>query len=89
MKRIRFNNKTASIDSYDAFKLASMAAAVLENRPSFQYLNGNVDGHTATIYTRFHPEGETLVLATESDSVTLCNNDKVWLSQIIEDTKPN
>ncbi len=81
---------TATIDRNDAFKLQTMAASVLNNRPSFRSVKAKVGGKDADIYTecvREHHNSERITVRAGDTYVHLWGEDEKALEQLISDTR--
>lgn len=87
---IVFGSTTATIDRSDAFKLQTMAASVLDNRPTFRSVKAKVGAQDADIYTecaRGHGNLERLTVKAGDTHVHLWGADRVELEQLIRDTR--
>lgn len=89
---VRIGNIEAEIKGYDRIKLNRMAAAVLEDRPSFRAIRGKIGTEPVSIYTRckqtataaFTPE--ELVVRAQSSTFSLKPQDKNELQALLAAT---
>ncbi|CAN5878985.1 hypothetical protein BH24DEI2_BH24DEI2_02250 [soil metagenome] len=87
---IVFGTTTATIDRSDAFKLQTMAASVLNNRPTFRSVKAKVGTLHGDIYTecvRAHGNAERLTVKAGDTCVHLWGEDRAALAQLISDTQ--
>ena len=87
---VTFKNAVATIDKTDAFKLAAMAEAVLNNRPTFRSIRAKLGAEAAEIYTECPKHAdyqEQLTVRAGATQVYLHPQDKDALEQVIRDTQ--
>ncbi len=86
---IIFGTTTATIDRSDAFKLQTMAASVLDNRPTFRSVKAKVGALEADIYTECVRERgvERLTVRAGDTRVHLWGENKAELERLISDTR--
>ena len=64
---IQIGTLNTEIAPHDTFRLQTMAASVLANRPSFRSVRAQLDGESVDIYTKYdRDDGEELLIVQGS-----------------------
>jgi deoxyadenosine/deoxycytidine kinase len=84
---LRIKGRRITVNKFDALQLSLMAQAVLENRPSFRGIKGEMSGQEVFIYTECAKEAphwvERLIFKTPDTKIHLTADDKVYLERIL------